>query len=125
MIKRILQVVITALLSYIMEQRLHSWVIVICASIVSICIPTTHASAFWGGSIAISLLWMAKAAIIDVRTNSILSVKIAPLFGLKSSIALIILTGLIGGILGGLGGMVGHQLYKLLFVMKKDDFCHD
>ena len=119
-----LQVALTAFLSYIVEQWLLAWAIVICASIVAMCIQTTHTTAFLGGFIAISLLWMAKAAVIDVRTHSILSTKIAPLLGFQSPIVLILLTGLLGGILGGLGAMSGHQLRELLYSTKKGNFYH-
>lgn len=122
--KFILQVTLTALLSYIIEQWLPSWAIVICAGIVSMYIRTNNSTAFLGGFVATSLLWMSKASVIDVRTNSILSAKIAPLLGFRSSIVLILLTGLVGGMLGGLGGISGHQLHMLLH-KKKGDFYRE
>ena len=67
-----------------------------------------------GGFTAISLLWMIVATLIDVRTNAILSTKIAPLLGFQSSTLLILLTGLVGGMVGGLGALSGQQLRALL-----------
>jgi UPF0716 family protein affecting phage T7 exclusion len=64
---------------------------------------------------------MAKATIIDVYTNSILSVKVADLLGLKSSIMLILVTGITGGLLGGLGAASGQQLLRI-FKRDKGDF---
>lgn len=117
--KFILRVALTALLSYIIEQWLPSWSIMICAGIVSMYIRTNSATAFLDGFVAISLLWMSQASVIDVRTNSILSAKIAPLLGFQSPVVLILLTGLAGGMLGGVGGMSGHQLY--MFIHKKEE----
>jgi len=110
----ILQVTLTALLSYIAEQWLPSWAVVLCAGIVAMIIRSNKSTAFLAGFVAISLLWMVKASVIDVRTHSILSTKIAPLLGFQSPIVLILLTGLLGGVLGGLGGLSGHQLYTLV-----------
>jgi hypothetical protein len=56
--------------------------------------------------------------LIDVRTNSILSTKIAPLLGFQSATLLILLTGLVGGLVGGLGALSGQQI-RTLFTQQK------
>ncbi len=117
----ILQVVFTALLSYLIELWLPSWCIVVGAAIVAIVIRNHGAISFFSGFVAVSLLWMSKATMIDVYTNSILSTKMVTLFGFQRPIVLILMTGLVGGILGGLGSLIGQQLYKL-FQKKQTDF---
>ncbi|MEM9417231.1 MAG: hypothetical protein AAF963_02665 [Bacteroidota bacterium] len=108
--KFLIQVVLTALLSYLTAQFLPWWSLVICAAAVAMGLDLRPATAFKGGFVAISLLWTLVATWIDVTTNAILSSKIAPLFGLQRSIFLILLTGLLGGIVGGLGALSGQQI---------------
>jgi hypothetical protein len=112
--KFIIQVVLTGLLSYGAEHFLPWWTIGICAAIVAMGLSLNKITALLGGFTSIALLWMGAATLIDVHTNSILSVKIAPLLGFQSSTLLILLTGLVGGIVGGLGALSGQQLRTLL-----------
>ncbi|MHA7878047.1 MAG: hypothetical protein ACX93T_03990 [Bacteroidota bacterium] len=112
--KFLIQVGLTILLSYIAAQYLPWWAIGICASVVAMGLTLNKITAFLGGFTAISLLWMTAATLIDVRTNAILSAKIAPLLGFQSSTLLILLTGWIGGMVGGLGALSGQQLRALL-----------
>src|SRR5690606_12270821 len=95
----LVQVILTSLLSYILQQFLAPWIVVPVAMLVALMTQHNASASFLGGFAAISLLWMGKATMIDVYTNSILSVKVAALLGLKSPIMLILLTGLIGGLL--------------------------
>jgi hypothetical protein len=112
--KFLIQVVLTVLLSYVAEQFLPWWTIGICAAIITMGFTLNKITAFLGGFTAISLLWMIVATLIDVRTNGILSAKIAPLLGFQSATLLILLTGLVGGMVGGLGALSGQQVRTLL-----------
>jgi hypothetical protein len=112
--KFLIQIILTVFLSYMAEQCLPWWTIGICAALVAVGLTLSNITAFLGGFTAISLLWMILATLIDVRTNAILSTKIAPLLGFKSGTLLILLTGLVGGIVGGLGALSGQQVRKLL-----------
>jgi hypothetical protein len=112
--KFLIQIILTVFLSYVAEQCLPWWTIGICAALVAMGLTLSNMTAFLGGFTAISLLWMILATLIDVRTNAILSTKIAPLLGFKSGTLLILLTGLAGGIVGGLGALSGQQVRKLL-----------
>jgi hypothetical protein len=109
----IIQVILTSTLSYFLQQVMPPWVVVLVAAFISWLISNTLLTAFWGGFVALSLLWMIMATMIDVYTHSVLSLKIAPLLGLKSPIVLIVLTGFTGGILGGLGAICGQHLLRL------------
>ena len=117
-----IQVVLTVLLSYVAEQFLPWWTIGICAAIIAMCLTLNRIAAFLGGFTAISLLWMIVATSIDVRTNAILSTKIAPLLGFQSSTLLILLTGLVGGMVGGFWALSGQQLRALLTPKKPEQF---
>ncbi len=112
--KFILQTVLTALLSCVAAQFLPWWSVVICAAAVALILDLNKAMAFWGGFVAVSLLWMVIATVIDVKTQAILSSKVALLLGFQNSTLLILLTGMLGGIVGGLGALSGQQLRTLL-----------
>ena len=112
--KFLIQVGLTILISYVAAQFLPWWTIAICAAIVAVGLPLNGVTAYLGGFTAISLLWMATATLIDVRTNAILSAKVAPLLGFQSTTLLIVLTGLVGGMVGGLGALSGQKLRALL-----------
>lgn len=109
----VLHIGLTALLICIVQRWLPAWSVVICAGVVAMGMASTYTHAFLGGFTGVSLVWMTASAVIDVRTHSILSAKIAPLLGLSSPILLVLLTGLIGGVLGGLGAISGHQIRQL------------
>lgn len=68
-------------------------------------------SSFLSGLLGIFLLWAIVAFWIDIKNNSILSHKISELFRLGgSSILLIVVTALIGGLVGGFAAMAGSSL---------------
>lgn len=78
---------------------------------------------FLAGFLAVFLLWGGKAALTDWKNASVLSGKMAQLFlsnlPLPESadigpLAMIVLTGLIGGLLGGLGAMSGNLFGQLV-----------
>jgi hypothetical protein len=75
-------------------------------------------SAFFSALIAVFLIWFIHALFIDFQNNHILSKRIIALFPLpESSILLIFITGLIGGLGAGLAAMAGRQTG--LFMSKK------
>ena len=66
------------------------------------------------GFVSISLVWLTAALIIDGGNNSVLSSRMAGLFGISNGPTLVVLSGILGGILGGMGAITGHFLYKSL-----------
>jgi hypothetical protein len=115
----LIQVILTSLFSYLLQPVLPPWIVVFIAAMVVLITPTTPSLAFLGGFVGISVLWMVKAAHIDVHTHSILSTKVASLLGVKKPILLLLLTGLVGGILGGLGAACGQHILFILRSIKK------
>jgi len=111
--KFLLQFFLTAGTSYVAELLLPWWSIAIIAFLIGLVLKNRAFLSFLGGFTAISSLWMIVAAIIDVKTESILSTKIAPIFHLSHPILLILLTGFIGGLVGGISALAGTQLSKL------------
>lgn len=59
------------------------------------------------------ILWYGMAMMNDMKAGSILSSKIAVLFGNIPKQAILIVTGLMGGISSGLGGLLGNSIHSL------------
>jgi hypothetical protein len=109
--KLIPSILLIAVLSFLAGMKLPWWSIALVAFAVTLLIPQTVGSGFLSGFIGIFLLWCLLAFWIDAKNNSILSHKIAELFPLGgSSVLLILVTALVGGLVGGFAGMAGSSL---------------
>lgn len=99
--------------SYISGLYLPFWSLALVAFIISLVIRTNGFSSFLSGFLAIFIVWATLAFNIDQQTQSLLTDKVAQVFMGISSIALIIVTGVIGGLVGGLGAASGALLISL------------
>ena len=98
--------IVTALLSFIGCMYFPWWTIAVAAFITALLIHQRSWKAFLAGFIALLLLWGGLAFWIDVKNDSILSVRISQLMGIgKNPVILILVTGLIGGLVGGFAAM--------------------
>lgn len=109
----LLRVVAIMILSGASQWMLPWWTVALCGFLVAVLLPLRSPASFWAGFTAVCVLWMAKAAWIDVRTQQILSQKMASLLGCQNVLTLILLTGFLGGVVGGLGALSGAQLRAL------------
>jgi hypothetical protein len=102
--KILVAIILIALLSFVGGLYLPWWSIAIAAFVPVLLIPLTSGRAFLAGFAGVFLLWFLLALWIDVKNQHILSKKIAEIFPLGgSSIAIILVTAVIGGLVGGLG----------------------
>lgn len=70
--------------------------------------------AFLAGLLGIFILWAVIASWIDIKNNSILSHKISELIKVGgSSVLLILITALVGGLVGGFAAMAGSSLWPV------------
>lgn len=107
----ILAFLLTASLAFLAGLKLEWWSIAVVAYLVALLIPQTTGSAFLSGFAGIFLLWTLLAFWIDSRNGSTLSHRIAELFKLNgSSVLLVFVTALIGGLVGGFAAMAGTSL---------------
>lgn len=113
--KLLLQIIITALLTFLFQKFLPWWSAQLCSLMISFFIPNTLARAFWGGFVSIALLWMVCSTIIDAQTKSMLTQKILPQLNLKSTLSLILITGIVGGFVGGCGAVLGQAFRRSIF----------
>ena len=107
---------LTALLSFAIGlfTVLPWYSFVFCAIIVAVAVHQKPIKAFGAGSIAVFVLWIVQVTLIDAANEHLLSKKVAAILPLGGShVALIILTGFIGGLLAGMGALTGSFLRKV------------
>ena len=103
--------ILTAILSFVSGLFLPWWGIAIVALLVATIVHQKAGKAFLAGLSGVFLLWAGLAFWIDMKNNGVLSHKVASILPLGGSgIALIIVTGLIGGLVAGLAAMAGSYL---------------
>lgn len=103
--------ILTSLLSFIGGLYLPWWSVAIAAFAVALLVHQKGGKAFLAGFTGVFLLWAGLAWWIDSKNQSLLSEKIAlvlPLGG--SSMLLILVTALLGGLTGGFAAMSGSYL---------------
>lgn len=116
--KIIISVGFIALLTYLIEGFLP-WYSISFAPFVFGLFYLKHAGrSFLAGFLGISLLWLIHSFLIQAVNNDILTQKIAEMFSLPGSGALIIVTAIIGGLVGGFSGLTGAFFSKILFPEK-------
>lgn len=107
----LLAMLLTAVLSFLAGLFLPWWSIAVIAFLVALFIPQNIGRAFFSGLLGVFVLWAVLALWIDSKNNSILSHKIAELMKVGgSSLLLIFITAIIGGLVGGFAAMAGSSL---------------
>lgn len=107
----LLATLLIALLSYIAGLFMPWWSIALVAFLVALFMRSSIGVSFLAGFSGIFLLWALISLWIDIKNENILSHKIAQLFPLGGSSALlIIVTALVGALVGGFGAMSGASL---------------
>ncbi|MFK8006676.1 MAG: hypothetical protein AB8H03_09905 [Saprospiraceae bacterium] len=104
-------IIVIILLGLLVHQFTPWWSIVIVAAIVGGIFNEHAGKSFVFGFIGVFFLWGIAAFQIDAGNESILSTRMAEIFGAN----MIIVTALLGGILGGMGaltGTLGQRLFK-------------
>ncbi|MBL0334244.1 MAG: hypothetical protein IPP73_02620 [Chitinophagaceae bacterium] len=100
--------ILTALLAFISGLYFPWWGMAITSALVAVAIPQKPWKAFLAGFLGLFILWAGLAFWIDMKNNHILSVKIASILPLGGShIAIILVTGFIGGLVAGLAALTG------------------
>ena|SRR5687767_1724821 len=100
-------IILTALLSFVAGIYIKWWwFFAVIAFLVALLINQRAGKSFLSGFLGLFLLWAGLARWIDIKNDSVLSVKIAELLPLGgSAIALILITGLLGGLVAGLAAL--------------------
>ena len=106
--KFIVSVLLTALSGFAGGLFFPWWIIAVTSFVVAVFIHQRPVAAFAAGFLGLFLQWGTHAIVINNQNHNLLSTKVAlilPLGG--SSIALIIITAFIGGIVSGLAALTG------------------
>ncbi|WP_128545564.1 hypothetical protein [Larkinella soli] len=103
-----------ALLSAIAQLFLPWWVIAVVAFTVCFWRKPSGGRAFLSGFLGIGLVWLLYALLIHLRTDGLLTARMAELLFKSSSPALLLLvTLLIGGLVGGFAGVAGSGMRQV------------
>ena len=87
------------------------WGFILISFLVALLIHQIPAKAFASGFLGMLLAWGIMAWWIDWQNGSLLSKQIASIFPLQgSAAAILMLTGIVGGLLGGMAGLTGSYL---------------
>lgn len=109
--KFLLTTLLIFLLSFIAGLYFPWWSVAIVAFLAAFLIQPKIGPGFLAGFSGVFLLWAALSFWIDINNESILSHKIAQLFPLGgSTLLLILVTALIGGLVGGFAAMAGSSI---------------
>ncbi|MCG2616663.1 hypothetical protein LZZ85_20355 [Terrimonas sp. NA20] len=102
---------LTALLSFVGGLYAPWWSLALMSFLVAVLVAQRPGKAFLAGFLALFLLWGCVALWLDVRNKGLLSARIGELLGLgSSSILLILVTALIGGLVAGFAALTGSYL---------------
>jgi hypothetical protein len=103
--------ILTALLAFISGLFLPWWAMAITSLLIAVLIHQKAGKAFLAGFLGLFLLWAGLAWWIDMKNGGVLSAKVATILPLGgSSMAIILATGFIGGLVAGLAAMAGSYL---------------
>ena len=113
---KILQFILTIGLGGVAQLYFPFWSVVLVAFIIGLFfLHKNSRTGFFIGFLAIAILWGGYAFYLDMLNESILSTKMGNLFGGLPGLALVCLTGVLGGLLGGMGALTAN-LGRKLFV---------
>ena len=106
--KFIVVLLLTALLGYTAPLYFGWWGFAITSFVIALFVHQTPFAAFISGFLGMFLLWVMMSMMIDNANEHVLSHKIAEILPLGgSSMILILITGLIGGIISGFSALSG------------------
>lgn len=113
--KKSIAFLLIILFSFLTGLYFSWWVYAIPACIIAAFLLEKPGQSFFIGFLALFVFWGGMAFLINQNNESLLAQKVANILPLKgSATALIVITGLIGGLVGGMATMSGSFLNKIL-----------
>ena len=113
--KTLLKIGFTTALAFLLQMALPWWSVAIAAVLISLIISTKGSSSFIAGFLGIAFLWFALAMISDIRTDSMLTERVAGIFSLPNKFLLMLLTAVVGGLVGGFSALTGSLIRNWLY----------
>jgi hypothetical protein len=108
----LLKTALIAITAYAAQLFFPWWIIMVSAFLVGAIVPTKSINSFLSGFLGVGLLWLLYSWILDLRSESILSEQLAPLFQLEEPAYMILFSALIGAVVGGFGALSGDLFVK-------------
>lgn len=122
--KVVIKIILIATLAYLVGVHLPWWSVVVVAFLVNALIYTKGSPSFLSGFWGVGLLWLILAWNIDVANASLLSSKVSQVLEIKTTLAILALTFVVGGLAGGFGALTGSHLRNLT-KKKKDRYYYN
>lgn len=104
----LIQIAFIIVTAWIAEMFLPWWSIAIAAALVGFLYKTK--ANFLAGFIAIAMLWLIKALLIDMNAAVPLADTVAKILLVNSKPLLLVITAALGGLVGGFGALTGSVL---------------
>ncbi|HEX8060261.1 MAG TPA: hypothetical protein VF473_04960 [Cyclobacteriaceae bacterium] len=105
--KFVAHVIVIMMISLVMQLFLPWWTMAVGAFATGLVFRQSGLLSFLAGLLGVGLLWFGMADYLHLSTNGILSEKVAAIFPTQTVGALLLVTGLIGGLVGGFASMTG------------------
>jgi hypothetical protein len=105
-----IQILTILSLGFIIELFLPWWGIALAAFVGGLAVRSN--ANFLGGFLAISILWIGKALLIEFSAATALAEKVSIIFPLRNTIFLFALMALLGGLVGGFAALTGSLIKK-------------
>lgn len=113
MIRFIGQLILVIAFSYASQFILPWWGVIVGSALATLLIYNKALSSFFAGFLGLGLLWFYLAYTIDTANQSLLSGKVAALFGLESGFQMVLVTALLGAIIGGISALSGNYFISI------------
>lgn len=109
--KILLQLILVAVLGYLLAFFLPWWNVAIAGFLGSVILRKSYLASFLGSFLGIFLLWFGAAMLIAYSTGSPLPDRVAGLLSPSlSGTGLAIVSGLVGGLVAGIAAIAGRAL---------------
>ncbi len=110
----LISVTLIATSSAALQLFMPWWIIAVVAFLVAYFLKQNALAAFGSGFLGVFLLWMLCAFLLSAANDNLLASKVAMLLPLKGSVkALLLVTGLVGGLVSGFAAITGSLAIKL------------
>ncbi len=93
--------------AYLVNLFLPWWSVSILGVILGYTFKLKPLASFGWGFLALFILWGGQALYINIANDGIMASRIAEMLGVQSSLLMVLLTGIIGGVVGGLSVFCG------------------
>ncbi len=119
--KFFIQLILVTLFTYLAQLVAPWWGVFLAAGIAGMVVRGKGIATFAAGLLGVALLWGGQLYFIDAANESILSTKVAAIFGLSSPFMLMLAASLIGGLAGGFSALTGKLLVDI-FKKKRERY---